>query len=176
MVSPRVANVDGVEASSFNSLYLAHFRALFDTAHRIIGNRQVSDQIAQAVLLDAWQSLPAIERAGGSVAGHLRMMTVQRTIDWARSNSTRSPRELRLVQDPGADQESTVVADEQRLVWDALARLPTEQRQPIVLALYACMSYREIAAHLALSEVTVRERIRTGMQALAVQVRSTKIA
>ena len=58
-------------------------------------------------------------------------------------------------------------ARNQRLVWDTLAALPDEYRQPIVFVHFGGMTYRQVAAHLQLPEATVRRRIRAGMQALS---------
>jgi RNA polymerase sigma factor (sigma-70 family) len=53
-----------------------------------------------------------------------------------------------------------------RAVWQALAELPANERQPIALAFFKGMTYRAVAEHLGLPESTVKSRIRRGMQVL----------
>ena len=173
-MSQRVGAVeDAASASDFNAIYIAHYRSLSDTAHRIIGIRAIADEIAQEVLLKAWESFDAYDPTRGSVATYLRLMARHRAIDWVRSNSARSRRELHVLRngsDRGAVHEPVSAALEQRAMWEALAKLPTEQRHPIVLAFYGGMSYREVATHLQLPEGTVKGRIRKGMQSLAARL------
>ncbi|MEO6375481.1 MAG: RNA polymerase sigma factor [Acidimicrobiales bacterium] len=163
-----------VGASDFNALYLAHYRPVSDVAHRIVGSRAVADEIAQEVLLKAWLSSDAYDPTRGSVATYLRVMARHRAIDWVRSNSARARREIELApkqRDTVVDSQAAALAGiEQRLVWDALAKLPAERRQPIVLAFFGGMSYREVAVYLRLPEGTVKSRIRSGMQALSMHL------
>jgi RNA polymerase sigma-70 factor (ECF subfamily) len=171
--------MDAAIASDFNEMYIAHYRPLSDTAHRIIGIRAIADEIAQEVLLKAWESFTAYDPARGSVAAYLRLMARHRAIDWVRSNSARSRRELHVLRsgsDRAAVHEPVATAVEQRVVWEALAKLPTEQRQPIVLAFYGGMSYREVATYLQLPEGTVKGRIRKGMQTLAAHLQGEQSA
>jgi RNA polymerase sigma-70 factor, ECF subfamily len=178
LLSPRVQSTHATTTSEFNALYLAHFRTVSDTAHRIIGVRALADEIAQDVLLGAWQSFDAYDSTLGSVGTYLRLIARRRAIDCLRSEMARSRRQLRLVpnqRDATEGQTAALGGIEQRLVWDALAKLPRNQRQPIVLAFFGGMRYRAIATHLDLPEGTVKSRIRTGMQALAVQLQSAAI-
>ena len=64
----------------------------------------------------------------------------------------------------------------QGLVWETLAALPDEYRQPIVFIHFGGMSYREVAAHLQLPEATVKRRIRVGMLALSEATRRHRYA
>lgn len=67
-------------------------------------------------------------------------------------------------------------ARNERLVWDALAALPGEYRQPIVFCHFAGMSYRQVAAHLQLPEDTVKRRILAGMQVLSEATKRQRLA
>jgi RNA polymerase sigma-70 factor (ECF subfamily) len=67
---------------------------------------------------------------------------------------------------PGPDR-SAIARDELRKLTAALDRLPPRCREAVVLRRVEGLSRREIAARMGVSENTVADHIRTGMNALA---------
>ena len=60
-----------------------------------------------------------------------------------------------------------LIATEQSMqVFEALARLPEEQREVVTLHLHGQMTFREIALHMGLSSNTVQSRYRYGIEKL----------
>src|SRR5258708_2851373 len=51
-------------------------------------------------------------------------------------------------------------------VRDALDKLPTEQREAVVLAYYGGRSYRQVAVELAIPEGTAKSRVRIALSKL----------
>lgn len=89
-----------------------------------------------------------------------------------RAESSRRRREnsdARSDRTPTADTESTAekTADS-AFMRKALLSLPASEREPIHLAFFVGMTYREAAAHLNLAEGTVKSRIRSGLRRLRV--------
>jgi RNA polymerase sigma-70 factor (ECF subfamily) len=66
-----------------------------------------------------------------------------------------------IADDPGHDLAVRSAGTAVRL---ALTELPAEQREPIEMAYFGGLSYREVAVALDEPEGTIRYRIRAGMQ------------
>ena len=163
---------DSNDAGAFHSMYLTHYKSVTDAARRVVGNAAIAEEIAQGGFMHVWQSFDAYDPTRGPVGSYLRVIARNRAVDSLRSTSAQARRELRLAssnRDDNDDHEA-LVRIEQRLVWQALAELPIINRQPIVLAHFGAMTYREVAAHLELPEGTVKSRIRLGMQLLSQQL------
>ena len=59
-----------------------------------------------------------------------------------------------------------IVSEESMQVFEAMAKLPTEQREVISLHIYGQMKFREIAEQLDVSINTVQSRYRYGIEKL----------
>ena len=57
----------------------------------------------------------------------------------------------------------------------ALAELPEEQREPIEMAYFGGLSYREVAVTLDEPEGTIRYRIRAGMQKMRAALQAEEV-
>ncbi|MEO5838328.1 MAG: sigma-70 family RNA polymerase sigma factor [Acidimicrobiales bacterium] len=156
--------------SSFDELYARYFSMVVDSAVRVVGVSAVAEEIAQEVLLGVWRRQD-FDPTRASLATYLKVLGHHRAVDSLRSTTAQARRDLRLVRDERKDvvtsDEPALASIEQTLVWEALAKLPQRQRQPIVLAFFGGMSYRHVAAHLDLPEGTIKSRIRKGMKTLA---------
>jgi RNA polymerase sigma-70 factor (ECF subfamily) len=99
----------------------------------------------------------------------LRLKAKSRSIDLVRSDVARVRREKDdappATQAPPSD--SGLVAAEMAAHLDqALALLPPDESEPIRLAYFKGLTYREVALHLQLPEGTVKSRIRVGLAKL----------
>ena len=59
-----------------------------------------------------------------------------------------------------------IASDNALAVRDALSLLPPLEREPIYLAFFSGMTYKEVAIQLELPEGTVKSRIRSGLSHL----------
>ena len=163
---------DSMDAASFSSIYTTHYKSVTDAARRVVGNPAIAEEIAQDVFMYVWQSFDSYDPTRGPVGPYLRVIARSRAIDSLRSINAQTRREHRLKSHRRNDNDDheTLARIEQRLVWQALAELPAINRQPIVLAHFAAMTYRQVAAHLELPEGTVKSRIRLGFKLLSQQL------
>ena len=75
--------------------------------------------------------------------------------------------DLSLIRDPGSDpSQNAEGAERSRLVYDALAQLPEDQRRALELAYFRGLSQSEIAEFLSEPLGTIKTRMRLGMQKL----------
>src|SRR6202050_5643773 len=175
MVAPAdsedVALVDALarrDQDAMATLYQRHAKAIFDYARCTVGQRTVAEDVVQDVFVQLWKQPERFDPARGNMRSYLLTLAHGRSIDLARSETSRSRREAR--DEPGrrASPEELFEtgwahADE---VHRALARLTPEQRDAIALAYFGGYTFREVAAFLHLPEGTIKNRIRTGLARL----------
>jgi RNA polymerase sigma-70 factor (ECF subfamily) len=106
----------------------------------------------------------------GSLKGYLAICVANRARNANRQDRQIGPERLieaRPRQSGQPDSSQAVAYEEQRLiVTSALAQLPEEQRQVIVLHVLGCLRFRQIAQLIGESINTVQSRYRYGLRKL----------
>jgi RNA polymerase sigma-70 factor (ECF subfamily) len=181
-VSPRVSGPDPVEADllrkarggnlfAFEEMVKRYQRRVYGVARRIVQRHDVADDVTQEAFLRAYQALDRfdLDRPFGPwicrIAANLAV------------NHVRSP-EAREQELPEGHQETpssfpdpwrdVLEAEAQRVLHDAVAALPAEQRAVLVLRVQEDFSYREIADALQLEMGTVMSRLARAREKLRV--------
>jgi RNA polymerase sigma-70 factor (ECF subfamily) len=161
-----------VQAQDFERLVLPHKDAAYNLALWLMGNRADADDVAQDALVRAWRGLDGLR--GGSVRAWL-LSIVRNT---AYSHLQRRSKGLKVVSideggrwrdnrgravepvDDAPSVESTLVAaDDKAELAAALAELPLQLREAIVLREMEGLSYREIAGVMETPVGTVMSRL-----------------
>lgn len=162
-VSP-VAEQSSSFAAELSSAYAADWSRLRRLSARIVGDDR-AEEVVQEAVMRLWRAPERFDPRRGTLAGYLTVLCRGAAIDRIRADAARTAREARSAW--GSDLTySLPAAVDDRMVTEALAGLPERERTPIVLAMYDGMSYRQIAASLALPEGTVKSRIRAGLRRL----------
>jgi RNA polymerase sigma-70 factor (ECF subfamily) len=144
-------------------------------AFRILKHREQSEEIVQEVFWRVWRRSSSFERERGRVAQWIFGIAHNLCIDEMRRMRTRPnpvydnedhPIIPQLV-DEHVDVPAAAWASEQRrVIVDALASLPTAQREAIELAYFGGLSHQEIADQLDRPLGTIKTRVRLGLQKL----------
>ena len=157
------------DARAFDSLARAHERALYSHVARILGAGADAEDVVQDAFVSAWRSLPGFE--GTSFKAWLFRIARNRAIDVIRAQKRRA--ELPLdppdeagdpgwAEPPAGGPELTDIAaghEARAAVEAALALVPVEQRDALLLRDVEGFSYEEIAS-ITVSEIgTVKSRI-----------------
>jgi RNA polymerase sigma-70 factor, ECF subfamily len=154
------------DADAFAQLYDRHAALVYGIARRMLGNPAQAEDVAQSVFLQVW-SRPASFQ-GGTFAAWIATVARNASIDVLRSAAVRTrapempadlPSDLDLDDEVYARVRASTVAD-------ALAALPSDQREPIVRAYFDGLSYREVAEQLGAPLGTIKSRIRAGLRRL----------
>jgi RNA polymerase sigma-70 factor (ECF subfamily) len=147
--------------------YRRHAGSVYALARRLLGDPTLGEEVMQETFLRLWQEPDKFDPERGSLRSFLLARTHGRAIDVLRSDASRRRREerdARRTAEAGYDVEHEVwdltVADH---VKAAVARLPAEQREAIVLAYFGGHTYREVAEMLGVPEGTIKSRIRSGL-------------
>ena len=155
------------DADAFNEIYRRHARSVAATAKMVLGNSSAFEDVVAEVFLAFWLKPDSLDATRGSLLGLLRMKARGGGIDIIRSDVARHRRE---VNDSRASRPSASQPDEAfsmlgtaEQLRKALAALIEKEREPIELAFFTGMTYRDVADHLQLPEGTVKSRIRSGL-------------
>ena len=155
------------DEAALAQLYDRYDRILFGLLMRILNNREEAEDVLQEVFLQVWRKAADFDESRGRPFTWLVTLARSRGIDRLRTLASRE-----RVAEAGAREVSEEISDaatdafksEQRgLVSDALAKLPDEQKRPIMLAYFDGLTQSEIATHLGSPLGTVKTRMRTGM-------------
>jgi RNA polymerase sigma-70 factor (ECF subfamily) len=161
----RVANGD---QAAFAELYDRLAPRVLGLVVRILKDHAQSEEVAQEVFLEVWQSATRYDRSKGGAATWVLTMTHRRAVDRVRSAQAGRDRDTKVgIRDfrPEYDSvsESVEIRIEHERVQRALARLTELQQQAVKLAYYGGYSHSEVAAMLDIPVGTVKTRLRDGM-------------
>ena len=155
------------DEAALAQLYDRYRTILFGLLMRILNNREEAQDVLQETFLQVWRKAADFDESRGRPFTWLVTVARSRGIDRLRTLASRE-----RVAEAGAREVSEEVSDaatdafksEQRgLVSDALAKLPDEQKRPIMLAYFDGLTQSEIATRLGSPLGTVKTRMRTGM-------------
>ena len=163
------------DARALEVLYDRYSRVVFSFALRIVGDRELAEEILQEVFFRAWQQGAAFRASRGTFVTWLLSITHNLAIDEVRKRRRRPQKAdseepetiLAAMADTGADVEDEVWLGALReTITGALDRLPAPQREALELAYYQGLTQREIADHLGEPLGTIKTRMRLGLQKL----------
>ena len=165
------------DARALEVLYDRYSGVVFSFSLRIVGDRQLAEEILQEAFFRAWQQGGNFSAGKGSFVTWLLSTTHNLSIDEIRKRKRRPQKAdseepeqvLAAVPDTGsgADVEEEVWLGTLRgTIGVALAELPDAQREAIEMAYFRGMTQREIAEALGEPLGTIKTRMRLGMQKL----------
>ncbi len=170
----RIANRD---LEAFRALYDRYGDLVYSTTLRMVRDVYLAQDMVQEIFLRLWRKPESYVAHRGRFAVWLTSVARNRAVDEIRSRSRRyrhetaSPeeQERELVGPDNDDPALTAeLTDQRRLIVDALAELPSQQREVIELAYFGGLTQQEIAQRLSQPLGTVKTRIRLGMRKLRV--------
>jgi RNA polymerase sigma-70 factor, ECF subfamily len=165
MVLLRDGNPD-----AFEVIYDRHGGAAFSLAYRIVGDRNVAEDITQEAFLSMWRSRVRFDRERGSVRTWVLGIVHHRTIDALRRNMAHDRRRTTAEgleerqEAPERTELEVARRDEAREVREAMQTLPGEQLEVVRLAYFGGFSHTEISDMLGQPVGTVKGRMRLGLE------------
>lgn len=135
-----MARVRADDTAAFALLYDRHAARALNVAQAICGDPSRAENAVQEGFLAIWRSRANYRPDAGSFHA------------WV----------VRIVK----DKAEMLARDEQNALLTSLHRLPEEQAEVIVLALYGELTHAEIAVQLDLTADTVKGRMRLGLEKL----------
>jgi RNA polymerase sigma-70 factor (ECF subfamily) len=173
------------DAAAFEVLYDRHKRLVRATAHRVIRDAQMAEDISQEVFLRLWRQPQKYVAQRGRFVPWLRSVTRNRAVDALRARRRRFRSETGMADDIGTEAAArdtddpilpAVRAERRSAIWAAIARLPRRQRQVIALTYFCGLTQREVADNLGLPLGTVKTRVRAAVQRLRPNLQPVDVA
>jgi RNA polymerase sigma-70 factor (ECF subfamily) len=156
------------DADAFAQLYDVVAAPVLGVARAVLRDVAQSEEVAQEVLVEVWRTAPRYRPELGTAMNWVLTLAHRRAIDRVRSVEAAAARDHRaalLDRLPEYDEVSEQVEHrlEREQVRRCLRTLTELQRQSVTLAYYRGLTYREVAAQLALPLGTVKTRLRDGL-------------
>ena len=170
-----VLSACGGNLDAFNALVDLHERSVFNLCLRMLGSREAAEDAAQDAFLSAFRNARAFR--GASFRAWLMRIAANACTDELRRRGRRPALSLDApppgahdpldIADAGAGPEAAVMRrEQQRVLQDALLRLPADQRMAVIMCDLQGFSYEEIAEAMRSSLGTVKSRIARGREKL----------
>jgi RNA polymerase sigma-70 factor (ECF subfamily) len=175
----RTAARDDGAADAFRGLYELCAPALLGVAQRIVGRRELAEEVLHDAFAKIWRSVDTFDPLAARPVAWMAAIVRNRAIDVRSSHDVArvDSYHAALDEDPEGsldrlfDWSPPADDDEDRrraAQWlrDCLSRLAAVERQSLVLAYQHGLSHSELAAHLKKPLGTVKSWVRRGMNSL----------
>jgi RNA polymerase sigma factor (sigma-70 family) len=164
------------DTAAFGLLMRRHKEPLYRVIRRMTGDAEEAYDVLQESFVAMWRGIGRYDPARPFEAW-ARSIALNKVRDWARKRAVRRlvaavipglERTAELIRDPAPSPE-TQAADAQALaaVDSAIAELPMQLREPLVLTVFDGRSQADVAALLGISAKAVETRVRRARQKLA---------
>jgi RNA polymerase sigma-70 factor (ECF subfamily) len=174
--------VERGDPDAFEVIYERHSRVAYSLAFRLLGDRQLAEDLVQDAFLAVWRGAAGYASARGSVRNWMLSILHNRGVDRLRTLGAMSRRqdaleqmELRRPDEPDAA-ELAISHALAGTVRDELRELPSEQSEVLRLAYYGGFTHEEISQMLQLPLGTVKSRMRLGLERLRRGIGETGVA
>jgi len=159
------------DEAALAALYDRYGGLVFTLAFRIVGDRDLAEEVMQDAFLRCWHGLDQYDGERGAFPGWLMGITRNRAIDVLRGRQHQARlRENQPLPDAGPLEPGTPDSSEdvvmRQTVGQALAELSEPQREAIELAYYAGLTQAEVADRLGQPLGTIKTRMRDGLRRL----------
>ena len=150
------------DANAFTELVQRHAGMVYATCRRVLGNASTAEDVAQECFMELARERSVVAT---SLGGWLHRVAVFRSLNRMRSDTRRSAREKQY-----AREHHTVVEP----VWDdvkphldeAVAALPEQLREAVVLRFLEGYTQDQVARELGVARSTAQYRIEQGVEAV----------
>lgn len=167
------------DQSALAELYDRYGSLAYAVAMRVLGDSGRAEDVVQEAFLNLWRGAAGFDPTRGSLRTWLIASVRNRAIDQLRGRSLRERRELALQPDVESrgdpPDEAAAAAQERIAVRSALAELPDEQRQAVLLAYFGGFTQPEIAEIAGVPLSTVKGRMRLALDKLATYLKAKGI-
>jgi RNA polymerase sigma-70 factor (ECF subfamily) len=152
-------------------VYEKHVDALLSLAMGLLNHRAAAEDVVQDVFLAFARSAKDL-RARGSLRSYLATCVLNRVRDNRRQRQRQARRDagLGVPLEAAGPEQAAILAEEAARLNAAVAQLPEEQREVVLLRLKASLKFREIARLQQTSVSTVLGRYRYGLDRLRSQL------
>jgi len=156
------------DESALGRIYDRYRLILFGLLVRILHSREEAEDVLQEVFLQVWRRAADFDEARGRAFTWLVTVARSRALDRLRALGSRARlgEAAPATEQVGDASQEAFQSEQAEVVRQALAQIPTDQRQALLLAYFEGLTQMEIAARLGAPLGTVKTRMRAGMMKL----------
>lgn len=158
------AAVRGGDLRAFDRLYVRYERRLFGYMVRILGDRELAEDLFQEVVLTVLADR-GYDPARGRFSAWLFTVARNRCLEQLRKTHGRDRRADDLPAPGVLAEDPEVCVGRRRQVRAAMAGLPAAQQHLLLLKQVGDLTYREIADIHGVAEGTIKSRLHAAMKA-----------
>ena len=154
------------DPTAFSGLYHKYYPRVFGFCTRMVGRREVVDDIVQNVFTRAYETVQALE---SPELFSYWLFTIARNEVYANFRATSRRGTVSLeedISDPMTPFDQTIQHERARLVEEGIKHLKPEYREVIILRQFEGLSYAEIAAVTGNTVSSVESRLFKARRAL----------
>jgi RNA polymerase sigma factor (sigma-70 family) len=153
------------ESEAFGKLVARYQDVVCAVSYSSTGDRALSEDVAQETFVAAWRRLDRVRE--GSLRAWL--CAIARNLGHKARRRTWREQPMEADEQIAADNpfDDLARADSERIVRDALARIPEKYREVLVLFYRESQSVRDVAQTLGIGEAAVAQRLSRGRRYLA---------
>ena len=140
-------------------------------AERVLHDRAAAEDVAQEVFMELWRRPSAYRPERGSLSSYVSMLARSRALDRLRTRAAVTAANERALRqspphgrDPDAPIDLVLHRERRRQLLGALAHLPEDQRETLLLAFGLGLSTREVAEVVRVPHGTAKSRMRLGLR------------
>jgi RNA polymerase sigma-70 factor (sigma-E family) len=169
--SPTETLPAGLEArASVSALYRTHALALVKLAVLMTGDQATAEDVVQDAFLGLYRRWSALRNADKAIS-YLRSSVLNGSRSVHRARFRRQGITLEAPRTADSAEAEALLGEAHREVLAALRRLPTRQREAVVLRYYLDMTEQQAAEAMGVSRGTVKSATSRGIAALARQLK-----
>ena len=158
---------------AFDEAYRRYGSLLFSVALNVLHNSEDAEDCVHDVLVRVWKNPQAFAADRGSVRAFLVVCVRNDAISRQRSAARRSRLSEQITHTQEVSEEFEIEDFvQQRQVRDAIAQLPEEQRNAVILAFFRGKTHVEIAKELDQPLGTVKSRISLALRKIGAALRT----
>lgn len=168
-ITPGITITDRIregDKNAMSELYDAYSGMVFGVVLKIVGNRELVEEIVQDVFIRVWKNIATFDPAKARLSTWLINIARNRAIDELRSKSYRNSSENQTLENSvnEVDRVGNSNQNTDTIGIKSLTRhLRPEQQQLIELVYFGGYTHEEAAQHLSIPLGTVKTRIRNSI-------------
>ncbi len=164
------------DKEAFRVLIEQHSKLLFGTAYLMTRDRGLAEDAVQEALVQMWKYLPSLRFHGSLKAWLVRIVVneVKQQLRKRRLPVIPLEQSTEVAADPEEAEIEIVRHEEHRQLRQALERLPSEQREAVVLRYFSDLTVPEVAVATGEREGTIKSRLSRALDRLGEILRRDK--
>lgn len=161
------------DEQAYAELVRRHQSLVCSVAFSHCGSLSVSEEVAQEAFLKAWQKLSELESPNHfkgwicTIARHLAQRVRRKEVRVGVGNGDALHEVVYQEETP---EERAILREEEEMIWRAIAAIPEQYREPLVLYYREGMSVLGASSALGISEDAMKQRLARGRAMLAEQL------